>query len=271
MYIKNGVLEIDDSITSIFFTSDLHGELTSPSRKIMQYQIKNAVIIVTGDCGIGFEKLGYYKNMLFPKITKILKNNNCRIVFMAGNHDNPDMFDGKSLRTKYIIAIPTYTVIKTCNKNILCVSGGISIDRKYRQVQDFKRLQQYSYYHKCSLEKAKLLIPLSYWENEQVKYQEKINEKIDIICSHSAPNFCYPFNKGDIVRRFAEYDDKLLDDIEEERNILTKVYNDYKDTITHWYYGHYHQSMYQKINNCIFRLLDIEELCQHVTDDNNIL
>jgi hypothetical protein len=42
-------------------------------------------------------------------------------------------------------------------------------------------------------------MPLSYWEDEQVKYQPKINEHVDIICSHSAPSFCYPYTKGDIV------------------------------------------------------------------------
>lgn len=112
-------------------------------------------------------------------------------------------------------------------------------------------------------------MPLSYWEDEQVKYQPKINERIDIICSHSSPSFCYPYTKGDIVLRYAENDETLLQDIEIERNTLDKVYEDYKDTITHWYYGHYHSSMMQMINGCMFRLLDIEEICRHVSDDNN--
>ena len=50
-------------------------------------------------------------------------------------------------------------------------------------------------------------MPLSYWEDEQVKYQPKINEHVDIICSHSSPSFCYPFTKGDIVLRYAENDE----------------------------------------------------------------
>ena len=56
-----------------------------------------------------------------------------------------------------------------------------------------------------------------------------------------------------------------------ERNVIKEdeVYNDYKDTISHWYYGHFHQSMFQEINNIKFRLLDIGELIQHV-DDNYI-
>lgn len=271
MFIKNGILEIDDSITTMLFQGDIHGDFTLTTRKIAQYEITNALIITCGDCGFGFEKINYYKNQVFPKITRILKRNNCKLVYIAGNHDNPDLFDGKLLRTKYIIAVPSYTIIHVCNKNILCVSGGISIDREYRKMQDLQKLKTYCKYHNCSLETAKTLIPLTYWENEQVKYKEKIDKHVDIICSHSSPDFCYPSNKGEIVLMFAKYDDKLLDDIAKERAILTKVYHDYKDTVTHWYYGHYHQSNYQQIDNCAFKLLDIGELCQHVTDDNNLL
>ena len=49
------------------------------------------------------------------------------------------------------------------------------------------------------------------------------------------------------------------------------VYEDYKDTITHWYYGHYHASKSEEINGCIFRLLDIGELSKHVTDNYGFL
>ena len=77
--------------------------------------------------------------------------------------------------------------------------------------------------------------------------------------------------KGDIVLRFAENDPTLLDDIQKEREILDKVYDDYKDTITHWYYGHYHASKIEEINGCIFRLLDIGEFSRHVTDNYGFL
>lgn len=271
MFIKNGVLEIDDSIVDIYCSGDIHGCWFATTDKIKQYDIHNSLIIICGDCGFGFERLGYYKDIVFPKITKVLRKYNCRIIYLAGNHDDPSYFNGKTIRTKYIIAVPNYTVIKCCGKNILCVSGGISIDREYRKARDFKRLEQYAYYHKCSIEKAKTLMSLSYWENESVKYQKKVNERIDIICSHSAPDFCYPFDKGDIVMRFAEYDDKLLDDITKERTILSKIYDDYSDTLTHWYYGHFHQSHTCRMNNVVFKLLDIEEICRHVTDDNDFL
>lgn len=56
---------------------------------------------------------------------------------------------------------------------------------------------------------------------------------MDIICSHSAPSFCYPTDKGEIVMEYANYDETLLEDIQKERETLDLIYNDYKDTITH--------------------------------------
>ena len=149
----------------------------------------------------------------------------------------------------------------------------ICIDRHlvnlYRKNLNNTKLNNYIYYHKCNMETALQQCPLYYWENEAVKYQPKLTERVDIICSHSAPSFCYPTDKGSIVMEYAQYDETLLEDIQKERETLDLIYNDYKDEITHWYYGHFHQSMFQEINNVKFRLLDIGELIQHV-DDNYI-
>ena len=38
--------------------------------------------------------------------------------------------------------------------------------------------------------------------------------------------------------------------------------NDYKDDITNWYYGHFHQSNTQTVGNICFRLLNIGEICR---------
>lgn len=63
-------------------------------------------------------------------------------------------------------------------------------------------------------------------------------------------------------------DPKLIEDIDKERGLLTQVFYDYKDTLTHWYYGHYHDSSYEVIGNTNFRLLNIAEFYNHVTDNN---
>ena len=53
--------------------------------------------------------------------------------------------------------------------------------------------------------------------------------------------------------------------------MLDQVYEDYKDEVTHWYYGHFHKSQMQTINNTMFKLLNIGEIVRHYSDDNNTL
>lgn len=102
---------------------------------------------------------------------------------------------------------------------------------------------------------------------------QKVTEHIDIICSHfcSIFFFCYPVDKGDIVLQFAQLDPKLLEDLDNERKLLDHIYDDYKNDVTHWYYGHFHKSQMQLINNTTFKLLNIAEICRHVITDNNYL
>lgn len=130
MYINNGILEIDDSIIDIYNQGDVHSNSYATTNKIKQYDIHNSLFILCGDCGFGFERLGYYKNLVLSKLTKVLKKYNCRIIYLRGNHDDPSYFNGKTINTKYVCAVPDYTIVKCMGKNILCIGGGISIDRE---------------------------------------------------------------------------------------------------------------------------------------------
>lgn len=262
---------VPESINDLYIIGDIHGAWKTILYQIKQYKISNSAFIFCGDVGIGFEREEYYKQQVIPYIHKILKKYNNIFYWIAGNHDDPSYFEEQKINTEYVKCIPTYSIIRFKNKNILCIGGGISIDRVWRKHQDLKRFKQYAHYHNITLEVASQLCPASYWENEKIIYKPKYKETIDIICSHSAPSFCYPIDKGQIVLHYAELDKDLLEDLENERKLLDKVYEDYKDTLTHWYYGHFHSSNMQKIENCIFKLLTINEMCRHVTDDYNLL
>ena len=116
----------------IVVSGDIHGDFNLLVNKIcVQYQMRNTLVIVAGDCGFGFDKRGYYDNMV-KRNAKRMNDANNWIVFIRGNHDNPAYFDGKSFKHKRFIAIPDYSVINACNHSILCVGGAISIDRTYR-------------------------------------------------------------------------------------------------------------------------------------------
>lgn len=102
------------------------------------------VVIVAGDCGFGFEREGYYDNIVKRNSKRMNKANNW-IVFIRGNHDNPAYFDGKTFAHKRFMAVPDYSVIRACGHVVLCVGGAISVDRSYRtEACDHNQRQRYS-------------------------------------------------------------------------------------------------------------------------------
>lgn len=52
---------------------------------------------------------------------------------------------------------------------------------------------------------------------------------------------------------------------DKERDIMDQIYYElikYKHPLEHWYYGHFHESATTNIDNIIFKMLDIEEMCE---------
>lgn len=242
-------------VDSVHVSGDIHGEFTNLFGQIkMNKNLHDAAIIVAGDCGFGFEKSGYY-TQLFDKWNPILNKLNSYVYFVRGNHDDPDYFNSESdkfelIQYSNIQTIEDYTVLTFDCFNILCVGGGISIDREFRRRNDEvnKRYAESvgsSYFAK------------SYWENEQVVYDEdRIIDDIDIfmVVSHSAPSFVFPQDKVGI-EYWLKYDSELEKDIDEERAFLDKLYNKVKNNkFTHWYYGHFHGNHTEKYDNVIFTL-----------------
>lgn len=237
------VVTLPDTIKDIFFCGDLHGNLIYLKQWCKFYNIQDACIFCAGDVGLGFSD----DHVIVGVLNKFCKKYNIYIIAVAGNHDNPMIFE-KYVYQQYFHSVPNYTVVNVCGKNILTVGGGISIDRQWRKTQP----------------------TICYWEDECIKYQPKVKEKIDIIVSHAAPSFAYPFGIGKIVHDFAQDDPTLIEDVLNERQTLDRVWEDYKEDITHWYYGHYHQSQFQYIDHVIFKLLNISEILRHVPDNYTV-
>lgn len=253
------IYEIPKTIENVGFVGDIHGAFEDITYKIINYNIRNTCFLFCGDVGLGFYKYDYYKN-LFKKISKKLNKYNNIFLFVRGNHEDPAYYRECKISLNRIKSLPDYSIVKAGSQNILVVGGGISIDRVNRRLYNNNLMLNYMRYHNCSIDDAKAKCNKIYWEDEQIIYQPKVDCRIDIICSHSSPSFCYPIDKGPIVNEFASKDDLLLRDLNIERSLLDKVYNDYSDSIVEWYYGHFHFSKTEIINNTKFRLLDINEL-----------
>jgi hypothetical protein len=106
---------------------------------------------------------------------------------------------------------------------------------------------------------------IDYWEGERLVCDlEKVKsmKDIDIVVTHSAPNFNIPIGFNGIVHGYAQKDDKILDDIEKERSSLADIFNEirkHSKPQLH-FYGHFHESKSETINDCRHIMLGIGEV-----------
>lgn len=255
----------------IYVTGDVHGNLSELVYYLKSMKVSNSVVIIAGDIGLGFEKKQYYIHLYKSKLKKYLEENNVYIVCIRGNHDDPSFFNtDDTLNLPNFIPVADYTVLKiyeTVNEDldehklkhsILCIGGATSIDRTDRKAYDFYKARKY---------KGKYP-PRTYWENEHPVYNEELineikenNVNIDVIVSHTCPSFTFPTEKTGISY-WLIIDPLLEKDLFVERSIIDNIY--YKliedgHNIKEWYYGHYHTSNKETVNNISFTLLNCIE------------
>ena len=253
------------SAKSIIVSGDIHGDFNQLIFKLcVQYQVRDTLLIVAGDCGFGFENPGYYEDMAKRNSKRMSEANNW-IVFVRGNHDNPAYFDGRTFKHRRLMAVPDYSVIQACGHTILCVGGAISIDRRYRMDKwEAEQKKPFSTHHTPRDER---LAKQYYWADEAPVYDDRelssINETfaIDIVITHTAPSFCALQNKN-FLMQFADQDATLLNDVQKERATMDELYNRLiydAHPLTHWYYGHFHQSWHSDIDGVLFSMLDVME------------
>jgi len=229
---------------------DIHGKTYDLIAKIEKYDLQNEILVLLGDCGVGFSHVPEYMDR-WSDFNDFLGKRSIMIYIVRGNHDNPRYFDGKSDYTN-IIFVPDYSVINIGDKNILFLGGAISIDRSVR------------------------LNNRSYWKNEGFVFKPEIVKNIknvDIVVSHTCPNFAEPISFSSEVDYWHNFEKgmpgnseiNLKEELTKERKDLTYIYNMLKHTnkpknnIAHWFYSHFHFSGRQVYEGVNFVLLDIDE------------
>lgn len=237
---------------SIVVCGDIHGAFNAVIYKLCVHnQMTDTLLIIAGDCGIGFDKPEYYNNVFNRNSSRLRKSNNW-VIMVRGNHDNPMYFKEEIISHKRFRTIPDYSIIQACGHIILCVGGAISIDREYRKRHDSRNI---------------LPDVASYWADEMPLYDEEalnnISKKItiDTVITHTAPSFC-ELNSKYALSEWAALDSNILADCEKERNIMDLIHAHLKSTghpISNWYYGHFHQSWHSEIDGILFSMLDIME------------
>ena len=151
--------------------------------------------------------------------------------------------------------------------SILCVGGATSIDRTYRLSLERQQVLKKMAFSLCSEEEAYRKIKRLYWDDEAPYYDEerlKMIDKtvcpIDIVCSHTAPSFCYPQTKEGLDYWLTQ-DKNLSEDLDNERKVFDKIYSYLKENgfeLSKWCYGHFHKHNTEYIDGVKFCLLDMD-------------
>jgi DNA repair exonuclease SbcCD nuclease subunit len=221
---------------------DVHGNFKYLLTLISGYNFRDSNIVICGDCGFGFEE--HKKEVATVKYLNqsfVARNN--QLYLCRGNHDDPKYWSEEdNLSDKNIHFVPDYSVLQIENNNVLFLGGAISVDRVERKINR------------------------SYWEKEPfILDLEKLNSmrNIDIVISHSSPNYCYPYGlKG---MSWFDRDTTLQQEVMKERNDLARAYDKLSknNKIKYWFYGHFHEYKREVIKETIFVLSECNVLNEY--------
>lgn len=238
----------------MLFVGDIHGQLDLFEKWLNFHSVENTNIIQVGDFGLGF-KSKYEDINDLDELNRVLEASNNNLYVIRGNHDNPEFWSSSNqdFVPPLIHLIKDGEIIKIEGKRILCIGGGISIDRMKRR-QD-----------------------ISYW-SEEVINKEIINncnvDNIDIIVTHvpfvENTIFTPPDESPLVINWDIIEQGDLIFDLEEEQNLLSNLNERVKDNNKNdilWISGHFHNPSYIHKDNIEYLVLaDL-----HSKKDNEIV
>lgn len=207
----------------LIITGDVHGEFWALNDLINKHS--NLKVII--NCG----DFGWWPRATFDYYTKRenykLKNHNVKIFWCDGNHEDFEDLKKYKVQTEVlpnVFYMPRGTVMQLPDKRkMLFIGGGLSIDRHLR----VERSGDFG------------------WFMEETISQADINnlpdEKIDIIISHTAPEYF------DVIEHNPRYPE------DPSRKALNYVYDKYKPDL--WFCGHYHLYKWGNYNGCRWECL----------------
>lgn len=229
---------------NLVFIGDVHGNWEVISRYITDYDLKNTDIIQVGDFGIGYRNV--YNDLAYlQRLSDVLSTLNSCLYVIRGNHDDPTFFDGSRKYTfESIKFLSDYSFLRLDTANIFCVGGAISIDRVPRQ----RHIG--GWFSGEEFQVSPHLIP----DN---------THNIDIVVTHTAGTNCYPIGVNGLVMSFAANDPTLLQELKIEREKVDRLFELIKEkghAVKSHFYGHFHNSNTEIVDNIDRRLLNINEI-----------
>ena len=242
----------------LMYLGDIHGGFNIINQYIKMYGLKDLDIIQVGDFGVGFNT--FEKELRNLKMTNdVLEKNNIHLWAIRGNHDYKPYFDNDPFNLSNIHLVKDYTVLNLAGKNILCIGGAVSVDRKWRIT---KKQESGDFNNTIGHE--------SWWPDEVFELdRDKLGSfrDINIVVTHTCPHYCPPdntFGFGPFVEGIIKEtgDKELRTDLLVERQQVTDAFVILKmnNDIEYNYHGHFHRSDLTIYDGAKYRLLGVNEL-----------
>ena len=169
----------------------------------------DCVVVLNGNCGID-------STTNFSEINDMLKGINTVLILMRGITEDPSLFLGDKICYSNLIAIPDYSILKVKGVNALCVGGGISINRIWKQ-KSYERTNVKTYY-----------------EEELPIFNETISEDIknfvlkgnyvDMVISYESPSCSLKTKPESIIGSWIKEDKTLLADFMKAKRCISALY-----------------------------------------------
>jgi len=244
---------------TIILLGDIHGEYQVINKFFKKNKLSNVDIIQVGDFGVGFyhnDKRNVIKDdRELQNLSNYLGKRNSKIYVLRGNHDDPKYFDGTYTKYENIIFLVDYEPFKLNNISFLPIGGAISIDKGLNPYDTRKKIGR--------VKKVGRRIGINWWPDEEIVFKPEVLKKligIDIVLTHSGPDFALPYGVGKVATENQD-NPGLVMSILEERNTLSKIFDilNENNNISHWFYGHFHKSNKITFNDVELIGLDIDE------------
>lgn len=219
---------------NIYIVGDTHGDWDVLFGRIDRVDIKDCVLLHVGDIGIGFKSPEKQRREI-DLLNNRFKKRNIRFMGVAGNHDHRAYFLGQ-YNLSHFELLPDYTYRIFNGEKFLFVGGAVSVDRRLR-------------------------VPhVSWWQDEAFVLKPDLVEKVDVLITHSAPNWNGPIDKAGISG-WCDKDPTLWDECLKEREDITKLI-ELSQPKKH-FCGHFHVSSFASLNGCDSRIVDILEIIEY--------
>lgn len=227
--------------SQIIMLGDIHGDYHQIQKFFNRLQLTNVSLFQVGDFGVGFtynEREVRKELKTLQLLSDFLVKRESHLYVIRGNHDDPSFFDGEH-NFDGITFLQDYDVVEVNGLKILGIGGATSVDKVDRKEGK------------------------DWWAGEKPVFDESKLDLtgIDVVITHTAPNFTQPFGGNAFISNYISRTMGLAEELLEERNILAKISDKILENNTprFWFYGHFHQSYMTEVGDVMMIGLDINE------------